>query len=70
MYKLFLISIISSYAYSVTPSFSAIVVLEQQNSNLNGVNWDKIENQANQQGLKNANGLLYNKKIDKICSDC
>lgn len=51
--------------------YNAIIIIEQQNSDRNGVNWSEIEALNSQKTpMKNPNELLYNKNINDICSTC
>lgn len=52
-------------------AYSATVILEQNNSNRFGIDWDKINLMNNQSGkMVSQNGLLYNKSIPNICDRC
>lgn len=64
-----------SFAFSsiAETNHFAIIVVEQQNSNRNGVDWNAMEKNLSQQDLskmQNPNELFYNKQINNICDSC
>lgn len=67
----FLFTVFSSFGFADNV-FNAVVIVEQQSSNRNNIDWSSQEAQLIQLNpkIKNPNELLYYKNIGNICSTC